>query len=126
VYFRRDESFALVGSDSNRSKRRNENSVAATFTTWSRTWRLPMSGTVNSAFELSGTVSEVGKLGLLFSNTDSVPRTAASGTAATFRNRFPAAPSSITLSPTDQAPNFSGNPLPFQIDRDGVDGHVNP
>ncbi|MEZ4442337.1 MAG: hypothetical protein R3B72_24805 [Polyangiaceae bacterium] len=90
-----------------------------TFTTWSRTWRLPMSSTVNSAFELSGTVREQGKLGLQFTNTDNATRTASGGGTVTFRNRFPATPSSITLSSTDQASSFSGNPSTYQTDRDG-------
>src|SRR5690606_36236026 len=42
----------------------HEDSFAATFTTWTRTWRIPMSGTVNSAFEMTGTVREVGRLGM--------------------------------------------------------------
>jgi hypothetical protein len=90
-----------------------------TFTTWSRTWRLPMSSTVNSAFELTGTVREQGKLGLQFTNTDNATRTASGGGTVTFRNRFPAAPSSITLAFTDRATSFSGNPSTYQTDRDG-------
>src|SRR5262249_1411569 len=34
-----------------------------TFTTWSLRWKLPMSGYPNSAFELSGNMTEVGRCG---------------------------------------------------------------
>jgi hypothetical protein len=51
----------------------HEDSFAATFTTWTRTWRLPMSSTVNSAFELTGTVREVGR-SAWSSRTPTTPR----------------------------------------------------
>jgi hypothetical protein len=95
----------------------HEDSFAATFTTWTRTWRLPMSSTVNSAFELTGTVREVGRVGMEWSNADSATRTLAGG-GVTFRNRFPATPSSITFSALNTSSGFSGSPSTY-ADRDG-------
>ena len=97
----------------------HEDSFAATFTTWTRTWRLPMSSTVNSAFELTGTVREVGRIGMEWTNTFNGTRTVAGGGGVTFRNRFPAAPSSITLSVNSASGGFAGTPSTGYADRDG-------
>jgi hypothetical protein len=97
----------------------HEDSFAATFTTWTRTWRLPMSSTVNSAFELTGTVREVGRVGMEWSNADSATRSLAGGGSVTFRNRFPATPSSITFSALNTSSGFSGSPSTYFADRDG-------
>ncbi|CAG0975408.1 hypothetical protein MYXO_01538 [Myxococcaceae bacterium] len=97
----------------------HEDSFAATFTSWTRTWRLPMSSTVNSAFELTGTVREVGRVGMEWSNADSATRTLAGGGSVTFRNRFPATPSSITFSALNTSSGFSGSPSSYFADRDG-------
>ena len=97
----------------------HEDSFAATFTTWTRTWRLPMSSTVNSAFELTGTVREVGRVGMEWSNADSATRTLAGGGSVTFRNRFPTTPSSITFSALNTSSGFSGSPSSYFADRDG-------
>ena len=96
----------------------HEDSFAATFTTWTRTWRLPMSNTVNSAFEMTGTVRETGRLGMEFTNPYNATRTVAGGGGVTFRNRFPAAPSSITLS-VNSSGGFTGTPSTAYADRDG-------
>jgi hypothetical protein len=96
----------------------HEDSFAATFTTWTRTWRLPMSNTVNSAFEMTGTVRETGRLGMEFTNSYNATRTVAGGGGVTFRNRFPAAPSSITLS-VNSSGGFTGTPSTAYADRDG-------
>jgi len=90
-----------------------------TFTTWDRSWNLPMSSATNSAFELTGSVQEVGRLGMEWSNADTATRTLAGGGATNFRNRFPASPSSITFSSLSQSSGFSGNPSTFTVDRDG-------
>jgi len=96
----------------------HENSFAATFTDWTRTWTLPMGSTVNSAFEITGTVREVGRLGIETHNTYNATRNMAMGGANTFRSRFPATPSSITFAQTT-AYNFTGTPSLFDADRDG-------
>lgn len=96
----------------------HDNTSTATFATWARGWRLPMSGTVNSAFELSGTVREQGRLGMEWTNEFNATRSCAGGGGVTFRNRFPAAPSSITLS-VHTSGGFSGTPTVSYIDRDG-------
>jgi hypothetical protein len=96
----------------------HEDSFAADFTTWTRTWRLPMSSTVNSAFEMTGTVRETGRLGMEFTNSYNATRTVAGGGGVTFRNRFPAAPSSITLS-VNSSGGFTGTPSTAYADRDG-------
>lgn len=96
----------------------HEDTFAATFTTWTRRWLLPMSNTVNSAFELAGTVIEVGRLGLEGTNSFNGTRTVAGG-GVTFCNRFPAAPSSITLSVNTASGGFAGTPNTGYADRDG-------
>jgi hypothetical protein len=78
-----------------------------------------MSSTVNSAFELTGTVREVGRVGMEWSNADSATRSLAGGGAVTFRNRFPATPSSITFSALNTSSGFSGGPSTYFADRDG-------
>jgi hypothetical protein len=97
----------------------HENSFAATFTAWSRTWRLPMSSTTNSAFEMSGSVQEIGRLGMEWTNADTATRTLAGGGSVTFRNRFPATPSSLTFSVLNANGSFSGSPSSYFADRDG-------
>jgi hypothetical protein len=97
----------------------HENSFAATFTSWSRSWRLPMSSSQNSAFELTGTVQEVGRCGIEWSNADTASHSLAMGGSVTFRNRFPATPSSITFTALNQAGGFTGNPSTYFADRDG-------
>jgi hypothetical protein len=96
-----------------------ESSSAASFTRWPNVWRLPMGETVHSGFELSGNVREVGRLGMEWSNSYNASRSCAGGGAVTFRNRFPATPSSITLSPTSTSKAFSGAPIISEVDRDG-------
>jgi hypothetical protein len=96
----------------------HENSFAATFATWSRGWRLPMGGTINSAFECSGTVRETGRLGMQATNSFNTTRTISVGGAVTFRSRFPATPSSITLM-AGTSFGFSSLPTVYSIDRDG-------
>ena len=91
----------------------------ATFTTWDRSWNLPMSSTTNSAFELTGSVQEIGRLGMEYSNADTASHSLAGGGSVTFRNRFPASPSSITFSSLNQASGFTGNPSTYFADRDG-------
>lgn len=97
----------------------HEDSFDPTFTTWTSTWTLPMSSTNNSAFELSGTVREVGRVGMEWSNADNATRTLAGGGAVTFRSRFPATPSSITFAVSNASSGFSGSPSTFTPDRDG-------
>jgi hypothetical protein len=80
---------------------------------------LPMSDSVNSAFETTGSVQEIGRLGFETANTYTSTRTVALGGAVTFRSRFPAAPSSITLAEDDSNISWSGTPYVYQTDRDG-------
>jgi len=78
-----------------------------------------MSHSTNSAFELIGTIQEIGRLGFETTNTYSSSRTIGLGGTVTFRNRFPSAPSSITLSEDDSNNSWSGTPYVYQTDRDG-------
>jgi hypothetical protein len=78
-----------------------------------------MGSTTNSAFEITGTVREVGRLGMEGTNTYNASRTMALGGAVTFRSRFPAAPSSITLAVSDASSSWSGTPSVYETDRDG-------
>ncbi|MFP2895063.1 hypothetical protein [Corallococcus sp. 4LFB] len=83
--------------------------------------RLPLSSTAsNTSFELAGSVREVGRLGLQYSNSDTVAHDSlAGGGSVTFRSRFPSAPSSITLSPYAFSGSFVGNPTVMVPDKDG-------
>ncbi|NOJ81151.1 hypothetical protein [Myxococcus xanthus] len=96
-------------------------SLTATFASWTRTLRLPLSSTANNtSFELAGSVREVGRLGLQYSNSDTAAHDNLSGGGSvTFRSRFPSAPSSITLSPYAFSGSFVGNPTVMVPDRDG-------
>ena len=96
-----------------------DNAGATTFTDWANHWRLPMGVTVNSAFETHGTIREIGKVALQATNTYSDTRTMAMGVPVTFRNRFPAIPSSVTFTPNDVSPNWSGTPVIADTSRDG-------
>lgn len=96
----------------------HEDTFAATFTTWNRTWLLPFRGSPNSAFVTTGAITEIGRLGIETHNTYNATRNMAMGGANTFRSRFPATPSSITFAQTS-AYNFTGTPSLFDADRDG-------
>jgi hypothetical protein len=88
------------------------------FTDWPNEWRLPMSSTTNSAMEVYGEVQEIGRVGLCGTNTHSSGATIRMSGNVTFRNRFPAAPSSISFTHLDSS-NFSTLPTATQPDRDG-------
>jgi hypothetical protein len=100
-----------------------EDSYAAAFTQWTRTWMLPMSGPTNSAFETSGTIQEIGRIGMEATNTFDAARAMALGGSTNFRSRFPAPPSSVTFRPIDTSRGWSGTPSPYAIDRDGFGYH---
>lgn len=97
----------------------HDNSMAATFSTWSRTWRLPISSAINSGWETTGSIQETGRLGFGESNTYNASRTVYLGGSVTFRSRFPAAPSSVTLSRTQSSTGWVGTPTVTATDRDG-------
>ena len=92
-----------------------------TFTDWESYWRLPMGLVTNSAFELSGTIREVGKVALMGTNTSIADgeRSVGMSCPITFRNRFPAAPSSVTLSAGSYSTGWSGTPTIVDTSRDG-------
>ena len=97
----------------------HEDTFAETFTTWNRTWLLPFRGSPNSTFVTTGAITEIGRLGMEGTNTYNAVRVTALGGAVTFRSRFPAAPSSITLAVSASSSNWSGTPSVYEIDRDG-------
>ena len=96
-----------------------QDALDAPFVTWSRIWRLPMNGESNSALSTVGTIREQGRLGMEGTNTHSAARTMALGGAVTFRSRFPATPSSITLAPNITSNGWQGTPTVYFPDRDG-------
>ena len=93
----------------------NNDFGSSSFTSFTRSWTLPMTAGVNSAFQLGGSVEEIGRVALEFQNTGSGTLSSTGGNSVTFRNRFPAKPSSITFSKLDSA-NFpsagGGDTLP--------------
>ncbi|RJS13750.1 hypothetical protein DRW03_35875 [Corallococcus sp. H22C18031201] len=100
----------------------HDNSLVATFTSWTRTWRLPMASPANnSAFETTGAgVREEGRFGLEYCNSDTAAHgLLAGGGSVTFRTRFPTKPSSITFSPYATSADFASNPTLMVPDRDG-------
>ena len=88
------------------------------FTDWPDTWRIPMSSTTNSAMEVYGDVQEIGRVGIRATNPLSSGATISAGGTVTFRNRFPAAPSSISFTYLESS-NWSTAPGVAQPDRDG-------
>ncbi|NOJ92330.1 hypothetical protein HMI51_05165 [Corallococcus coralloides] len=100
----------------------HDNSMAATFSSWTRTWRLAM-GTAgnNSAFEMSGSgLREEGRFGMEYCNSDTAAHDLLpGGGSVTFRSRFPTAPSSLTFTPYATSGSFAGNPTVMVPDRDG-------
>ncbi|MDP1826674.1 MAG: hypothetical protein Q8L48_25610 [Archangium sp.] len=106
----------------------HQNTSATVFTTWSRSWRLPIdSNAVNSAFELTGSVRETGYCGVKMYNSAGAAQFMMMGNGVNFRSRFPAAPSSITLAVRDSS---AGVPITRvqTVTRDGfafaIDGNV--
>lgn len=97
----------------------HEDAFAATFTTWNRTWLLSYRGASNSTFVTSGAITETGRLGMEGTNTYNASRTMALGGGVTFRSRFPAAPSSITLAVSTASSSWSGTATVYEIDQDG-------
>ncbi len=92
--------------------------LAPTFADFARQWTLRMNGASNSGFEALGAVREVGRAGLHLRNPTAGTATVVAGGAVTFRSRFPAAPSSVTLA-TSNSFFFDGPPLVFDPNRDG-------
>jgi hypothetical protein len=78
-----------------------------------------MASTINSAFEVEGSVQEQGRLGCQATNTSDSSRIIGLGGAVTFRNRFPSAPSSITLAQDNASASWAALPIVSHIDRDG-------
>lgn len=91
------------------------------FTAWQNYWRLPMSLLTNAAFEMSGAVRDVGKVALMGTNTSIADgaRSVGMSCPVTFRNRFPASPSSITLTVGSNSTGWSGTPTVVDTSRDG-------
>jgi hypothetical protein len=98
----------------------NNDPTPNAITTFTRGWRLPMSGGAgNSVFEITGNIQEMGRLGMEFNNPGAAAQTFIVGHAITFRSRSPAVtPSSITLTQTITQ-NFTGNPTISLVDQDG-------
>jgi len=103
----------------------HENSAAATFSVWTRTWRLPIdSNAVNSAFELTGSVRETGRCGVKMYNGGVGSQFMMQGNVVNFRSRFPAAPSSITLAVRDSSAGVPSTQVQ-NITRDGFAFTIN-
>lgn len=94
-------------------------SLPASFTTWQKQWTLPMSGLVNTAFETTALVSEVGHVSLEATNCGTAALSIALGCAVTFRTRLPAPPSSVTFTSLTTSPGWTGTPTVYRSTRDG-------
>jgi hypothetical protein len=94
-------------------------SFAINFASWGSSWTLPMGSNLNSALQASGVISERGRISIYGNNSASVAHSVQCGASATFRSRFPAAPSSITLFPIDTSVGFGGTPQVSNVDLDG-------
>jgi hypothetical protein len=81
-----------------------QSAASGTFMDFERRWLIQMSGGTNSAFVLTGAMEEQGRLGTAWSNTASTTQSVAAGGSCTFRSRFEASPSSITLKPRARIP----------------------
>lgn len=90
-----------------------------TFSTWLRFWRLVLTGSGSSGWEVFGQVTEAGRLGCEATNTATIGRTVTMGGTVNLRSRLLGPPSSITLSPIETSPGFVGTPSIANIDRDG-------
>ena len=97
----------------------HDDTSGTTFTEWSNRWRLPMNVNINSAFEAYGDIQEHGRVGMRSTNSYSATRWISMGGCVTFRVRFPATPSSITLTETESSDNWSGTPTVIDANRDG-------
>lgn len=109
-----------------------DNAGGTTFAGWEKMWRLPMSSTDNTAWELSGgPFQEVGYCGGYANNFDpAAVRTLWSGGAVTFRSRFPSTPSTITLTNSSWSGGLTTFGTLFVANRDGFGfrfaGNINP
>lgn len=85
----------------------HEGTSLSWFTDWVRTLRVALDDpTSNSGFQSTGAVREVGRCGSRMRNAEADTRSLAAGHGVTFRSRFSANPSSITLTPLYVSPNI--------------------
>ncbi|MBN2527602.1 MAG: hypothetical protein JXR76_14505 [Deltaproteobacteria bacterium] len=108
----------------------HNHSTGDAFSSWEQTWKLPMSSTVNSAFETTGAIQEIGRIGFQIANNADSGKQLSTGSAVTFRSRFSMAPSSVTLKTGSRSYNWNTIPDVSLVDRDGFACHswqyVNP
>lgn len=67
------------------------------FSTFERQWRLPLGTAGGTGFELHGPLQQEGRLGAAWTNTAGSTQNVTAAGACTYRSRFAATPSSITL-----------------------------
>jgi hypothetical protein len=75
--------------------------------------------TVNAGFETTGPIRDTGRIAIYSTNTSSTIQGVVVGGSATFRNRFAAAPTSITLASDAVSASLTAAPYVFKPDRDG-------
>ena len=97
----------------------HDQTTLATWAAWERRWKLPLSDTLGTAFEVTGAVRDQGRIGIEGSNTAATTQQLTLGTSVTFRCRFAVVPSSITLTPIAVSFGFTGTPLVHSLTRDG-------
>ncbi len=101
---------------------------AQTFTTWSSTWTLPAyNGTSpNAAFQTTGVIHDIGRVTISETNTSTASHVLSISAAANFRVRFPATPSSITLSTDIQNDVTPSAVVIFMASQDGFTATSSP
>jgi hypothetical protein len=104
----------------------NEDSGAHTFTNWSRVWKLDFAGDSTSAFVVTGSIKEIGRLGYEVTNSFNQARQLMVGGSVCFRSRFAATPSSITFTKINASDPQVPTPLLYMADRDGFGFYTNP
>jgi hypothetical protein len=94
---------------------------SAPFTTWERTWRLPLTAdSTSSSLVLVGSgMQESGRVTLHGFNHTTASRSIVMYDAVTFRQRFASVPASISFSTLAQSSNWLGTPTAEHITVDG-------
>jgi len=101
----------------------NDNTASSTIAWWANRWRLAMNLSNNSAFTMRGSISEIGRFSLGWTNTHTAARSCLCFVSTSFRNRLEVSPSSLTITPTNVSQSGLSTPTVVNISTDGFDIH---